>query len=417
MLIKSERGAVLAMVAVAMTGLLGFCVMVVDHGVMLVSRNQAQTAVDAAALAGIQSLAFDNAADPQVRARAVASTVGTLNTIFGQSAPIQPADITFPACPLTPGYPADPVCVQAAVVRNNLPVFFGPLIGVNTHGVKAVAVGRGISANSANCLKPWVVGDKWLDTQAGGWSQTAKYDPADGDVYTPPSADSAGTGFSDRDAAGVPTFHGYQIILKLANPGLGADDIPVHSSGFAMEVDLNNATTAGSTPAYNANITGCTSDTVTISPPNATCTAVDATVGCLKVKLGSTGANNAKSVADFIAAHDPSATWSGGWQTGGIVSAQPPSSRIVPIAIFSVPEYVGAGYSGANGIVRVVNIVGFFLEGTCNTVGNRESYLECPGGGKDQSAVVGRLVNYPGLNVGTGGSVMGAFGLILALVR
>ena len=417
MRIKSEQGAVLAMVAVAMTGLLGFCVLVVDHGVMLVSRNQAQTAVDAAALAGIQSLVFDNATDPQVRARAVASKVGTMNTIFGQSAPIQPADVTFPACPATPGYPAGPVCVKATVVRNNLPVFFGPLVGVNSHGVKAIAVGRAISANSANCLKPWVVGDKWLDTQVGGWSQSATYEVADGDVYTPPSADSAGSGFSDRDAAGVPTFHGYQMVLKLANPGLGANDIPVQSSGFAMEVDLNNATVTGSTPAYNANITGCTSDTVTISPPSATCTAVNAAAGCLQVKTGSTGANNARSVSDFIAAHDPSATWSGGWQTGGIVSTQSPSSRIVPIAIFSVPEYVAAGYSGANGIVRVVNIVGFFLEGTCSTVGSRESYLHCPGGGKDQSAVIGRLVNYPGLNVGTGGSVMGAFGVVIALVR
>jgi hypothetical protein len=89
----------------------------------------------------------------------------------------------------------------------------------------------------------------------------------------------------------------------------------------------------------------------------------------------------------------------------------------VPVALFSVPEYLAAGYNGSNGIVRIVNIVGFYLEGTCQTTTVKELYLNCPGEGNDKSAVVGRLVSYPGLTVATGGTVIGSFGQVLVLVR
>jgi len=54
---RSERGAVLIHVGVAMIGLLGFCALSVDYGVMWTARRQAQNSADAAALAGAVSLA------------------------------------------------------------------------------------------------------------------------------------------------------------------------------------------------------------------------------------------------------------------------------------------------------------------------------------------------------------------------
>ena len=159
---------------------------------------------------------------------------------------------------------------------------------------------------------------------------------------------------------------------------------------------------------------------VAISQPGGTCTVVDPAHGCLGVKTGSTGHQNAVDVADFITNHDPSATWTdgaGGWQTGTITTTQSPSSRIVPVAIIDIPDYLAAGYTGSNGIVRIVNIVGFFLEGTCATVSVQESYLQCPGHGNDQAAIVGRFVSYPALAVKTGGTVTGSFGSVIVLVR
>jgi hypothetical protein len=186
--------------------------------------------------------------------------------------------------------------------------------------------------------------------------------------------------------------------------------------------------------AYDPNIVGCTSDVVNVSAWDApVCTAVDPSIGCLGVKTGGTGQNNAASVDAFINGssgqgnipasppHDPSAYWTdgdgaAGWQTGVIHTNEAPSSRIVPVAVFSVPEYLGTGCSGSNCMIRILKIVGFFLEGTCdqNTF-VKESYLQCPSGGSAKAAVVGRLVNY--IATGPVGPNTGGFGKILTLVR
>jgi hypothetical protein len=418
--LSSQRGAVLIHVGIALLGLIAFATFVADYGVMWVGRSESQTAADAAVLAAARSLAFDGTPNfPHIKS--VGQQVGLANHVFGAAPTIALSDITFPICPPTLTWATD-TCVKADVSRT-LPVFFAPIVGVTSQHVRATATARAVAANATNCLKPWAVGDKWFDTQVGGWSQTATYVPAVGDVYTPPSATSPGTGFTEHDAAGNPTYYGYQMIMKLSNPGQGANQIPINSAGWAMELALNNAASnnPASTPAYNANITGCTSDIVAISPPGGVCGAqADPAHGCLAVKTGSTGGNNAKSVADYIAANDPTATWSdgaSGWQTGHINSSQSPSSRVVPVAIFHVPEYLAGNYTGSNGIARIVNIVGFFLEGTCQTVAFKEAYLKCPGGGNDKAAIVGRLVSYPALIVATGGTVIGSFGSIIVLVR
>jgi hypothetical protein len=66
----------------------------------------------------------------------------------------------------------------------------------------------------------------------------------------------------------------------------------------------------------------------------------------------------------------------------------------------------------------VVNIVGFFVEGSCSDNNfYKESYLQCPTGGSAQGAIVGRLVNYPGIYTTTGSSVAGSFGQVIVLVR
>ena len=56
---SSDRGAILLQVAIAIIVLIGFGAFVVDYGVMLVGRRQAQNAADAGALAGAIAMAFD----------------------------------------------------------------------------------------------------------------------------------------------------------------------------------------------------------------------------------------------------------------------------------------------------------------------------------------------------------------------
>jgi len=54
--VADERGAILIQVTVAIVGLLAFSALVTDYGVLWAARRQAQTAADAAALAGAISL-------------------------------------------------------------------------------------------------------------------------------------------------------------------------------------------------------------------------------------------------------------------------------------------------------------------------------------------------------------------------
>ena len=67
---STERGAILIVVAVALLVLVGFSAIVVDYGILWVSRSQAQAAADAGALAGAISIAA-NAANPQVHEAAL----------------------------------------------------------------------------------------------------------------------------------------------------------------------------------------------------------------------------------------------------------------------------------------------------------------------------------------------------------
>ena len=61
--LDSESGAVLIAVAISMLLCLGFLAFVVDLGVLMVARAQAQNSADAAALAGAVARAFDETTD------------------------------------------------------------------------------------------------------------------------------------------------------------------------------------------------------------------------------------------------------------------------------------------------------------------------------------------------------------------
>lgn len=396
------------MVVAAMAALLALCAFVVDYGVMWVSRGQAQTAADAAALTGVIALSFESATDAVAKERSVA--VAHENFVWGRQPNVAVGDIYVENCPPTLSW--DPAtCVRAEVFRNQgrtpLPTFFGPLIGVTSQGVRATATARAISANAANCVRPWVVADKWLES-TGSWTQQSMYQPP-ADVYTPPNASSAGTGFSNKDASGNPVDHGLQLTLKLAHSGPPSTPGTL-SAGWSMAVDLPNA----NTPPYANNISGCTSATVGIAQPSEQCLTVDTSKGCLDVFTGAQNgpiANPNGELAQLIAS-DGGATWSNGAVVNSNAAISP---RIVPVAVFDPALYLSRGYNGTNGIVKVVNILGFFIEGKCSGAFYHEPYLDCSNNGND---IVGRLVSYQGLISGASGTVAGAaFGQVVVLVR
>ena len=124
---RPERGAILIHVAIALLGLVAFSAFSIDHGVMMLSRGEAQNAADAGALAAALYMAYDAGDQPGGQTMGVAAAQA--NSVWGTQPDITLADVTFPPCP--PGAPGIPdTCVRVDVFRNQraggnpLPVFF-----------------------------------------------------------------------------------------------------------------------------------------------------------------------------------------------------------------------------------------------------------------------------------------------------
>ena len=414
-----ERGAIIIQVAISLFMLMCFLVFVCDYGVVWASRAQAQNSADAGALAGAIARGYDDFTNPPAAGGAVetaARLVAQGNTVWKEAGGV---GVSY-ACPagVTGGG-----CVRVDVYRNgtngsnSLPTYFGPLLNVTSQGVRATATAQAMPANAANCLKPWAVADKWLEgddpAPPGTWTQQSVFNPPI-DKYTPPTNGSGGTGFSSKDANGNLVNYGMQLMLKFSHPANAS-----LSSGWAMDLNLPNGNNGGS--ALRANIEGCTTATVAIATSGQQCTAgADPSSGCLDVLTGGMNGPSKQGVTTLIN-RDPSASWSDSAKNGagGVVgSASDPSPRIVPVAVFDPQLYISQGYNGTNGTIKVVNILGFFIEGFCNDNSFvHESYLPpcTQGGGND---LVGRLVPFAGTAV-PNGAVAGpsAFGVVIRLIR
>ena len=92
---RSQNGAVIVTVAMAMLFLLGFMAIALDFGHLFVVKTELQTATDSCALAAVQEL--DGASDALIRASNAGMTAGNLNkaNFQGAAAAIVATDITF----------------------------------------------------------------------------------------------------------------------------------------------------------------------------------------------------------------------------------------------------------------------------------------------------------------------------------
>jgi hypothetical protein len=405
-----QRGAVLIHVAIALLGLVAFSAFVVDYGIMWVSRGQAQTSADAGALSGAIALAFEGATDfdgAKQKARAIALA----NAVFGQAPDVDlgigllDGDVTFPECPPnTPGLPD--TCVKVDVYRNQLrgnplPMFFGHMVGVGEQGVRATATAQILTGDSTDCLKPWAVVDRWNEKTPAGvdepWTPESTYDkysdgkgnrpPFEPDVYLPPGGSNGdGTGFT------LPEDEGRQFAVKTEGVNI--------SSGWFMEIRLpraDGAWSGGNT--YENNIKTCGGLTYSIAKPDVPCpTNIDqdtaaewAAKGCFLVKTGGTVGPTRQGV-EFLINKDLGATWSGGKITGSAFSPATNSPRVVPIGVMDIDDYLSRDPTGTNGIARLVNIYGFFIEGMGTGEYNGDGVIETSTNGK---AVIGRLIKIP----------------------
>jgi Flp pilus assembly protein TadG len=433
MMQSDERGAVLVHVAILIIALLAFTAFTFDMGVKWVSRAQAQNSADAGALAGAVALSFDNPNDltDTGPAKQSAYLYTQANAVWGQSPDVNiSTDITFPACP--DGSPD--LCVKADVYRTAasrgagakpLPTFFANLLGIAQQGVRATATAQVRTGNATDCLKPWAVVDRWAEYVAttsptasvNNWdpSQTFdKYRPCctgplpryEPDVYVPPSASSSGTGWTvDPPPLGD---YGRQFGIKTDAPGN-----TTVSSGWFRALDLPRTDTSNlGGNAYGANITTCSGYPVAIADPALTCPAATslttfadkvywASQGCVRVQTGVIQGQTISGIDD-IYNRDPNARWDPTLNgKGGVVNSDfDPSPRIVPVAVMDIDQYLAPDPSGSGGVVKIVNIFGFFIEGMgdIDSSGNIIFDPSNPLSSRNK-VVVGRLMTIPGVPI------------------
>lgn len=209
---SSERGSILVQTGVILLVLTGVTAWVADYGLFWVARRQAQNAADAAALAGATSRAFDEPDDPPESGGITEVVINSMVDRHSIAGEFAGARTWSWDCP--PEW-AGSKCVRVNVFRNGeigsnkLPVWFGQAVGLTDQGTRATATAIAGPAAFTECLKPWLIPDKFEDVDGNGVYN-------EGDIYVNPGWTTADIGTtlvlnpgSPHDATAPSNF--YQI--------------------------------------------------------------------------------------------------------------------------------------------------------------------------------------------------------------
>jgi hypothetical protein len=304
------------------------------------------------------------------------------NFVWGQAPDVNiTTDVFFTDQPgerCAPDPDGNTPCIRVDVYRNQqrgnpLPALFGLAVGLTEQGVRATATARVAVANASDCLKPWAIPDKWLEMQTPAWTLDDEFEtqacsggtcvPLDPpDVYTRPTEDDPGTGFT------VAVDLGLELVLKQGGPQTAI------APGVFYPVRL---------PRYDGESKGGDDYRENI----ATCNGLPIEIGdTIQTENGNMIGPTKQGVEDLIAL-DPNADWDP--TTNSVVNScaqsatpcAPKSPRIVAIPIFDTAEYYAGKLNGLT-TLTVVNILGFYID---DMQGNN---------------VVGYLTEAPGLVTG-----------------
>ena len=171
-MLQGEEGVSLVLTALTLLVLLALTAFVTDLGVMWTARGQAQNAADAGALAGATARALDEWTDPPAEsglAYQSAYDAARANSVFGEA----PATTVSWTCP--DWFEGSGPCVRVDVFRDGtndsdpLPRFFSSLIPSSADmRARATATAGVQDVNHSDCLKPWLIPDKFTDTNGNG---------------------------------------------------------------------------------------------------------------------------------------------------------------------------------------------------------------------------------------------------------
>src|SRR5205823_7277454 len=216
-----ERGMSFIFVGVGFFAFLACTTLAIDVGMFMTARSQAQNAADAGALAGATALVFNSYTDHSAGGPVVQSAVKTAraNAVMGSAPSVGAADVTF-----LNDASGQPNRVRVQVYRvaarsNAVPTLIGPIFGVPTVNITAIAVGEASPANAETCVKPFTIPDRWREAGGKPWTPDSTFDMYDNkgkllpnpDIYIGPGDPVNYTGYNaTRD-------RGLELRLKADN--------------------------------------------------------------------------------------------------------------------------------------------------------------------------------------------------------
>lgn len=150
---RSERGATIVLVALAITALLSVVALAVDAGMLLTARTEAQRTADAAAMAGAGMLIPDPT--DEAGARTEAERFGEMDAVKGivDIDPVEDVDVDLDELTVT-------VRAHRDDVRSGpVETWFARIFGVDVVNIGADATAKVLPAGAATCLKPFSIYD------------------------------------------------------------------------------------------------------------------------------------------------------------------------------------------------------------------------------------------------------------------
>ena len=371
---RDESGMSYVFIGMSMMAFLSASMLAIDVGMLMTARNQAQNSADAGSLAGATALVMDDYANRTSSGPAVVSALAgaTANQVMRTNVSVTPADVEFPNDPA-----GNPSRVKVTVYRqaargNPVATLVAQLFGINSADIVATATAEAAPANSATCIKPFTIPDRWTERQTPSWDPTdtftayPKNPSLQPDVYYP---------------TGNPSYPGYDPArdrgVRLTVRPAGASI----SSGGYYAVALPGSSGAGD---FQSNLQNC--NTGVMGP------STDLTKEAAAVTAEMTAGIQA------LIARDPPAYWDTG--ANKVVSDMHPSPRTLVVPLYD-PYFFDTGKNnGHPADLKATNFVGFFIESISGT-----------------GDVTGRITNIVGVRNGSTPAPSGMFAKSIRLVQ
>ena len=208
-MIRSDKGQVLVLVALAIFALLGLAALGIDVGYMYSIRNELQRSADSGALAGasVFTTADWNLQTTKDQAEARAKEFAIKDKVAQTVLTLSDVAVGFPQ--------VDHIEV---VTSRTAALFFARVLGMDNKLITARAVAKAAVVGSnvpVNCIKPWAIPYPWLDDPAYGLDHQGNlnglYDgtPAPGETIYKTCVDNVN---------GIGLCPGKQLIVKIGTP-------------------------------------------------------------------------------------------------------------------------------------------------------------------------------------------------------